>query len=413
MPIINKTAADLNTQTLAQLAGSTTLTNVANGTLVQGITNAVNAVLAQSYSDLNSSLAETYLSTASGTSLDLIGAMLGSPRGGSFTATRASVQQFYVVNGNFGSVPGISALNNQIPQGTIVQSLDGSIQYQTTAVVSFQNTDTQVFASVQALSSGSSSNVGPNILVVQNLGFPAIQTTNIAAIDNGTGVQNDAEYRYILSNTVTAAEAANELSVKLAALSVSGVSNVLIIPYYYGVGTYTVIIIGTTPIVSDTTLSNVLEIIQQVTALGEYCTVRAPRYVGIEITAQLIFDPTTSDADQATIANNVINNLYNYISNIPLGTGLIRDQIINQILNTDSRIQDVDDDPTSSTYMDIAIWTPTTIEVNQDGTETSNRVRTDLAGGNYIAYFDDKLIIEQNVQGYTHVTGYNPITINW
>lgn len=411
MPIILKDPNQITNETLAMLAGSTKVTQVSQGTIVTAIVSAVSTALAQSYDDLSASVAETYISTASGASLDFIGAMLGLPRGGSTLATRQDIQRFYVLTGNFGALAGIGALNNRIPAGTIVKSQDGSIQYQVAANITFNNTDTQVTGAVRALIPGASSNVGTNILTAHTLPVAGILTTNTAPINTGNDTQSDSEYRYVLSKAVTAAEAANEISIRLAALSVQGVSDVIIVPYFYGVGTYSIIVVGTTPVVTDTVLSTVLSLVKQVTALGEFVTVRPPRYVGVELSAHLIFNPNTPEGDKVSIVSQVTDTIYDYINNIPLGQGLIRDQIIRQILNVSSQIQDVDNDPTSTDNLEVFTWFPNTVDI-VNNQEITNRIKQSLPQ-NYTAFFDDKLIVEQNVQGFVHDAGYLPITISW
>lgn len=379
--------------------------------MLQGIVSAVNTQIAQSYTNLTSSLAQTYLSTATGSSLDFIGDMLGLPRGGYSTGQQVNAQQFYVLTGTFGNLPGIGALNNVIPAGTILSTSDGSIQYQTVGPTPFTNSSTSVSATIQALNPGSSSNIGVNVLTTSNLNVAGLLTTNSIAITNGDDTQTDTDYRYALSQAVTAAEAGNLVSIQLAALSVPGVSSIMIIPYYYGVGTYAIIVIGIVPPTSQDVLNNVLQTVQQVTSLGELVTVITPRYVGVDLTATLIFTPTTPANTKTAIAQQVVNNLYNYINNIPLGQGLIRDQIINQILNTSTQIQDVDNDPTSSTYMQIGLWTPTTVEI-VNGITITNRVRQSLPE-NYTAFFDDEMIIEMNLQGFTHDPSFVAVNINY
>lgn len=412
MPIIIQNISSLNQQSLVALQNNTKLTQVANGTVLQGIVSAVNTVIAGYYTDEQNDLSQVYLATATGSSLDLIGQMLGMPRGSSRIGIGTNAQQFYVISGNIGSLAGIGTLGNVIPAGTIISSEDSSIQYSVISAIPFSNTATSIFGSIKALTKGSSSNVGVNILTQHNLSVAGLLTTNIAAVNNGIDTQSDNNYRVALSQAVTAAEAGNQIAITLAALSTTGVSSILLIPYYYGVGTYTVIVIGTTPIIDQITLNNVLSTIQKVTSLGEYVTVQPPRYVGIEITGQLIFNPSVSTNDQQAIAKTVTNNLYDYINNIQIGNGIIRDQIIKQILNTDNRIQDIDDNPNSPTCMDIAVWTPTTIDI-VNNIETANYIRTDLGSQDYVAQFDDKVIPMQNVNGYTLPLGYNPITINW
>jgi hypothetical protein len=231
-------------------------------------------------------------------------------------------------------------------------------------------------------------------------------------VTTGTDTQTDEEYRYILSKAVTAAEAANETAVRLAALSISGVSDVLIVPYIEGVGTFGIIVIGTTPIVSTDVLNNVTIAVNTVKALGEYTTISHPRYIGFEINAHLIFRSTTDAVTKQSVTDLVQSNIYNYIDNIPMGNEFVRNEVIQVTMDTSTEILDIDTDPNSSTCLSIHYWSPTTIEIDSNDNEVSNRIRT-LLTSNYIGFFDDKPITEQNVQGYVHDTSFTPITVTY
>ncbi len=413
MPILLKDASQINNDILTVMQNNTNLSRVAIGTLVQGIVSAVNQVLTAPYDAFNTQLPEVYLSSAHGDSLDFLGAMLGLKRGSPSVATRANVQRFYVLSGTLGDVTNISSLNNTIPAGTIVQTLDSTIQYRIISSVHFEDTDTQVFATIEAINTGESSNVGLNTLTSHLLpNVVGILTTNIAPINNGSGRQSDGDYRAAIAVAITAAEAANEIAIRLAALATADVADVRVIPYFRGVGTFAVIIVGTTPVVSQATLNNVLALVQRVTALGELVLIRGPRYIGIEMKAHLTFDRATSEIDKANIAATVSDTLFDYFNNIPMGTDLIRERIIQQILNVSTQIIDVDDDPTSPTVLDIATWTPSTTDIVA-GVQVTNRIREMLRSRNYSAFFDDKIIAETDVEGFTHASSFNPILLTW
>lgn len=411
MPLIIANPGNATTQSLALLQGNTKVTNIANGTIAKGIVQAVNNSFNQYYSILTTQIAQTYISSATGQNLDLIGVLLNTPRGGVSFGSIANSQKFYVATGTFGSIPGIGVLNNIIPAGTIVSNASGSIQYQITANIPFQNTDTQVLGSVIAITPGSAGNVGVNILINHNLNIPGILTTNIAAINNGADSQTDPEYRFFLSKAVTAAQAGNLTAVTLAALSVTGVSDIVPIPYFYGVGTAKIIVVGTTPVVDLGTLNAVQVAINQVSSIGEFVAVQPPRYIGFEINAKLIFNSSVTADQMQPLADQVTNNIYNYINNIPIGQDFIRDQLITVILNTSDLIQDVDNNPNSPTVMTNYIWTPTTTDI-VNGQVQTNFIKS-LLPQDYTSFFDDKPIVMQNVNGFILPTGYSPVNVTF
>jgi hypothetical protein len=396
MAIIIKDSDTLNKQTIEYLANYTASSNTSKGTLVQAVVYAVNAALGESYEILTSSVAQAYLSSATGNNLDLMGVVLNIKRGGQQLSSASQTQRFFVVSDTLGTVA--ATLNNRIPAGTLVYTADSSIQYRLISDIVFNDSDTSVYGNIEAVSGGSTSNVGANTLTYHNLGITNLLTTNMSDVTTGTDTQTDEEYRYILSKAVTAAEAANETAVRLAALSISGVSDVLIVPYIEGVGTFGIIVIGTTPIVSTDVLNNVTIAVNTVKALGEYTTISHPRYIGFEINAHLIFRSTTDAVTKQSVTDLVQSNIYNYIDNIPMGNEFVRNEVIQVTMDTSTEILDIDTDPNSSTCLSIHYWSPTTIEIDSNDNEVSNRIRT-LLTSNYIGFFDDKPITEQNVQG--------------
>jgi len=398
----------MNLETLAVLKANTKLTKISAGTITKAILAAVNKQLSKNNDVFTLNLSQSFLSSATGDSLDLLGDLLGVSRGGSTTGSRASIQKFYCNSGSLDQLPG---LTSPIPTGTIVQSSDGMIQYRTVGNISFNNGDTSVFGSIEAVVTGSASNVGSGVLTEHGLDVPGLLTTNVEAVDNGNDSQTDDEYRYVLSKAITAAEAANETSIRLAALSVAGVSDVKVARYLHGIGTYGILVIGTTPIVSTTVLQNVFTAVDKVTALGEFCTVRSPRYIGLEVYAFLKFRSGTLTDDKKTVVTSVEDAVYDYINNIPMGEGFVRNELIQRIMEVSTSILTVDDEDTSSTKLAVHIWSPTIMDVT-DGVLTTNRVREEL-DYDYDAFFDDKHVVEQNMQGYTHDTSFTPVTIEY
>lgn len=414
MPLVVTSTDQFNTNSIAILQQYSQITNLANGTLARALLNAINNSLGTSYQALTTSASQTYLSTASGSSLDLIGVLFNTPRGQATIANVTQAQKFYVPTGQtFGSIPGISILNNIIPAGTIVQTADGTIQYKVVSNVTFQNTDTVVYADIQALNTGSAFNIGPNILVTHTLNVAGILTTNVSQISNGNNTMSDADYRFILSKAITVAEAANETAIRLAALSAPNVSQALLIPYYYGVGTGAVIVTTTDIIASISDLNGVANNIAIVTALGEQITVIPPRYIGIELYAKLIFQAGVPTNQYSLITQQVQTNLFNWLNNFQIGQNFVLNDIIQQILNTSSQIYDVVTTIGDPNALAVYYWVPSTTYVDSNGNTITNRIRQPLTQ-NYVAFFDDKIVAEpQTIYGFTHTTGFSSVNITF
>lgn len=416
MPFISQNIGQLNINSQAILQQYSQITNLANGTLAKAILNAINNSLGTSYTTLTTQAAQVYVSTASGTSLDMIGVLFNTLRGGTKLASGSQIQKFFTANGaSFGSLPGISALNNIIPAGTIVQNADGSIQYTVSSNISFLNTDTVVYGDLQALKPGAAYNAGANTLQFTNLNsqVPGILTTNVSTINNGSNTMADPDYRYILSKAITAAEAGNETAIRLAALSAPNVSQVLLIPYYLGVGTGTVLVITTDVIASLADLQGVSNNIVTVTSLGEQVAILPPRYIGIELYAKLIFQSATPTSQYAIIAQQVSNNLFNWLNNFNIGANFVINDVIQQILNTSDQIYDVVTTPGDPSALSIYIWSPSTSYIDPTtGNQITNRVRQPLTQ-NYKAFFDDAIRVERDMYGFTHNTGFQAINITF
>jgi hypothetical protein len=139
--------------------------------------------------------------------------------------------------------------------------------------------------------------------------------------------------------------------------------------------------------------------------------VAPPRYIGIEVNVKLIFNSTVPSSQFQTIADQVTINVYDYLNNIPIGQPFVRDQLIATILNTSSLIRDIDNNPTSTTYMKNYYWSPTTTDIVNGATQ-QNFIKQSLPQ-DYTAFFDDKIIAMQNVNGFVLPTGYSPVNVSF
>jgi uncharacterized phage protein gp47/JayE len=337
--ILKKNFGELVLQSLSYLKLNTNITNTNVGGITRSIIEIINKNIAEYYDVLDTNMTMSFLSSAEGYFLDLIGEMFNMQR---IPATPASatvadgVQKFYSSYGTlFDYIP-----TGVIPINTVVSSSDGTIVYAVASDTVFSASATEVYVPIKASTSGSSMNVGLNILTVHNLGISNVFTTNVASIVSGTDTESDSNYRYRLMNATQSAERANEIAVRLAALSVDGVADVVMKPYYRGIGTYGVIVIPVQGLAGDQLVAQVQAAIESVQAYGIGGTAMAPGIVPVNIEVRLSFVNGVTDYTASNLKAQVVTAIKKYILSIPLGGDFIFNEMGQQIMDVSPSIKD-------------------------------------------------------------------------
>ena len=289
------------------------------------------------------------LSQATGEFLDELGVLVGVSRN---TNQRAYGEVTFQIDPVFGK--DISELESivgdtiQFPAGTYVQNRDGTIVYTTTEPFILSNTPTTI--PVLAEGSGSYYNVGVGEL--SNFSFPDnanyenvkdfIIVANNAGITTGSDRESDQNYRFRITQSFQDHAKANEAAIRIAALSVPGVSDVFIRNFDNGIGTFTAYIISETPIVSSGVLAAAQEAINQVVAAGIRGIAAVPVYEAVHLEMVVHFEPNTSAGNKDSIINNANSAVVDYINNLNLGEDLIVNQLINVVLNISDDVSNVE-----------------------------------------------------------------------
>jgi uncharacterized phage protein gp47/JayE len=337
--LFKKTYGELVQSSLSYLASNTSITNTNAGGITRAIIEIINKNISEYYDILDINMAASFLSTSNGYYLDMIGSLFNMPR---VQATQASAsvtdetQKFYVASGTlFSKIP-----SGIIPSGTIVSTGDSSLTYVVTADTSFSNTDKEVYVSIRSTSAGARTNIGAGVLVNHSLGISGVFTTNVKSITSGTNVESDSNYKFRIMNATLSAEKANMISVRLAALSVSGVADVVIKPYSRGIGTYDVIVIPVSGIAGDALIESVQGAIDQVTAAGNKGSAIKPSVVPVNIEVALVLKKDVTDYDASQIKARTVLSIQDYIVNIPIGGTFVLNAFRQKIMDTDTRITD-------------------------------------------------------------------------
>jgi len=392
--------------TIDTLSGDTGITQLSPGGKARAILEAFareQGSLAESF-DLE--MAQAFVRTSNGDSLDLIGEIVGIVR---LEAQSAEIDaahnniKFYVISGTFGDInDGVTAT---VPAGTLLYANQTSIAgsrttatYRLTANVDLLPTATEAYVSAVSTQTGTKSTVGIGAINThgysdyEDVANSTLKITNVSGIVGGSNRESDTNFRYRVSNAIVASEAANIIAVRLAALGVAGVADVTMIPYDRGSGTFTVLIKALYPIVSDALIEQVQQAINRIKAFGNSGISRAPKNVGIQMTVTLRYRTEITEDQKVTLETVVEDEIINYCNNLAIGEEFSTQELIRRILNTSNQIKSIG--TSSKPFDDIYIY--------RDSRLSDNRVKQTLLA-DYSAHFDERVIVEQSIS--------SPITV--
>ena len=234
-----------------------------------------------------------------------------------------------------------------IPSGVILYTNKTGVTFTTTSAITLSGSDTYGFVSAQSNSYGADGNISSGNIVNHNIIniapeltdiAPYILVTNIAPIVNGEDIESDENYRFRLRNAYHDLAGGTEIALRLAAMSVPGVSNINIVKYINGLGTTGVQVIGTEPILNIGTIRAVYNACRKVISVGEKVTIIEPEYIVYKSKIQLI---SFGGAIDNTIKNRIQSNVINYIINLPLGGQIINNRVLTIAFSASSDIKDV------------------------------------------------------------------------
>jgi len=342
---------DLLSSALAELTTKTDITQLGPGTKARTLIEVVMREISNTYTQLNIELANVFVSSASGKNLDFIGELVGLTRwraNRNVSLAEAKVQKFYVEDGIFGGIN--DGYSFTIPKGTRVYTRQTSpqelpVEYILTADVFCDLSLSEVYASIKSVEFGGASNIGAGSLVVHDFSVYSdylngtLKTINIDSIIQAINDESDETFRYRISSQALSGESANATAIRLAALSVPGVSDVILEEYTRGIGTGSVYLKSVVPVVSESLKVAVQDMVNQVAAYGNLIQVRSPSMIGIEIDLTLNLYRRLPVLEETTLKNRVRDALYRYFNNFDINQSLEPSEIVRVVLGVDSNIK--------------------------------------------------------------------------
>lgn len=152
--------------------------------------------------------------------------------------------------------------------------------------------------------------------------------------------EDDESYRARIVNQVYVVQGANQTAIRLRALSVPGVRDVILQEYTQGTGSFTVYVITEDPSSPQEVLNAVEDEVNQAKAYGVYAEVKAPVLIPVELMVRLLFSNDVQDLERAAIRQSVSRNIKVYVDSLLPGDPLIVNELIQRIMDTSDKIQD-------------------------------------------------------------------------
>ncbi|SFJ66002.1 hypothetical protein SAMN02799624_05429 [Paenibacillus sp. UNC496MF] len=168
---------------------------------------------------------------------------------------------------------------------------------------------------------------------------------NVTSYDPKTGATTtkplDAKtYRYEISQRVLTAASANYQALRIACLATEGVSDVIGTEYTQGTGSFSFVVIPLYGYNFDTVRAGVEQAVQQVKAYGNRPLIVLPSQIPLELRIQLVFHESATTADKDKARLDAKTNLYQYFGKFTMGQGLIYNELVQQVMDTNAKIVD-------------------------------------------------------------------------
>lgn len=156
--------------------------------------------------------------------------------------------------------------------------------------------------------------------------------------------ETDDNFRYRITQQCLTLAKANETSIRLTALLVDGVKNVVLKPYAMGAGSFSIIVLTDEDVTSSDILDNVKRAVQKVHGYGIRFNVVSPTLNYVSIKHRVFFKDDVSTNDRQEIKYKVQAVLTEYFSNLDVGEMINVDRITQLIMNVSpSIVQEVND----------------------------------------------------------------------
>lgn len=154
--------------------------------------------------------------------------------------------------------------------------------------------------------------------------------------------ESDSNYRARITQQVYTVAGGNQASIRLKALAIDGVRDIVMRQYTNGAGSFTVHVITDDPTTPLSILNQVQTAVNDAKAYGVYAEVKSPVLIPMEIQVRLVFSSDAGVAQKTTIRQQVVKEIKDYCDSLILGDPFVINEVIQRAMDVSNSIQDID-----------------------------------------------------------------------
>lgn len=154
--------------------------------------------------------------------------------------------------------------------------------------------------------------------------------------------ESDSNYRARITQQVYVVAGANYTAIRLKALAVDGVRDVVMRQYTNGAGSFTIHVITDQPSTPVSILNAVKAAVDDAKAYGVYAEVKSPVLIPLELMVRLVFSDDIGGSQKTNIRQQVTKQIKNYCDSLILGDTFILNELVQRIMDASNSIKDVD-----------------------------------------------------------------------
>lgn len=154
--------------------------------------------------------------------------------------------------------------------------------------------------------------------------------------------ESDDDYRFRIKEQVYVVAGGNLTSIRLKALSVDGVNDVIVKQFTHGAGSFTLYVLADETKDQVKIIREVQEKVNTAKSMGVYAEVKLPDYTQLEIKARILFKNGITDGEKTSIREEIMKESSAYVKGLNPGSPFLAKEFMERILLIDNKIVDVE-----------------------------------------------------------------------
>lgn len=344
-PFVKKNRLEILNQALDSVSKRTPITARSPGSVVRALTEALTTEIGDVYDAMEYNIAQSMLSTASGTALDRIGELYGVARNTLSASSAVSAETgslYFYIEEPFSE-------DIVIPARTkIYTSLDGFVgsqfYFETSGNTIIGAGQKRAFASVSASLGIINKTAAPHTLTRHDATSPVgttVKVTNPKLIAPVKGYETDNDFRLRITKQIRVNTSSTAEALRFGLLTLGNVRDVKVNSAPYGLGSVEIMIV---PLEGEITRSMLTRVRSQVDAMrpmGMRVVITTPTVVSFEVSATVMVNAQATDPQRVNLASRVESEIKLYLNSLLPNESLVYNRLIQKVLDISDAITDV------------------------------------------------------------------------